>query len=53
MLEYGSSVILLEGSELKVQVYWVKVQSNNGTIGWMVESFLELATPMLTPSATP
>jgi uncharacterized membrane protein len=53
MLDNGSQVILLEGRELKDQVYWIKVQTNNGTIGWMVESFVELATPMLTPSATP
>lgn len=48
IIENGSMVKLLPGVEFKDNVYWAHVETNDGTIGWMVHTTLSTFTPTTT-----
>ena len=45
IIDNGLTVKLLPGIEFKDKVYWAQVETNDGTIGWMVYSTLSTPTP--------
>jgi hypothetical protein len=53
MIDNNTVVKVMSGVEFKDQVYWTQVQTNDGTIGWMVHSVLITATPKPTGTSTP
>lgn len=48
----GTMVKLLPGVEFKDNVYWAQVETNDGTIGWMVHNVLSTSTPTVTITPT-
>jgi uncharacterized membrane protein len=52
IIENGLTVKLLPGIEFKDKVYWAQVETNDGTIGWMVYSTLSTPTPFALTTPT-
>jgi hypothetical protein len=53
IIDNNTVVKVMSGVQFKDQVYWTQVQTNDGTIGWMVHSVLITATPQPTGTSTP